>query len=424
METSSSDHHNNEEADLKPDFIPPSDHPSVPPSDPKPPSDHPSVLPTDPKPPSDHPSVLPTDSKPPSVPSFTSNDLMDASQGSSVSTSVLMDPSQGSSISTSVPGVMQQQGIIASKPIKKKTPIAIDVDDDAEEEDDHHTAAVSGSGSHSNHGKQQMMMMSAHTHTQQGSSSMNVKELEVQARRDLQQFLSSKHIDPRASDGYSVHIRMQPRKRTIDGYMRSGNSSTHAAAASSGYSVTYSAPDGSILTSKADILNSILEALKRRSQLSQTQGRTSAVAGDHHLLSPLSDTRYGVTTALAAQLTRTDAYELARKTYLLDDTASGAGAAFPRTMDGITVRQPGRVDLRMGFHSLVQIYPVGYLCEQTVSCSSITRGAFRELIECEVGDRDGYPEFRITVKASGDTFIASSEAAVWKKVWKQTHGWT
>lgn len=396
METSSSDHHNNEEADLKPDFIPPSDHPSVKPSDPKPPSDHPSVLPTEPK--------------PPPVPSFTSNDLMDASQGSSVS--------------TSVPGAMQQQGIIASKPIKKKTPIAIDVDDDAEEEDDHHTAAVSGSGSHSNHGKQQMMMTSAHT--QQGSSSMNVKELEVQARRDLQQFLSSKHIDPRASDGYSVHIRMQPRKRTIDGYMRSGNSSTNTAAATSaGYSVTYSAPDGSILTSKADILNSILEALKRRSQLSQTQGRSSAtVAGDHHLLSPLSDTRYGVTTALAAQLTRTDAYELARKTYLLDDTASGAGVAFPRTMDGITVRQPGRVDLRMGFHSLVQIYPVGYLCEQTVSCSSITRGAFRELIECEVGDRDGYPEFRITVKSSGDTFIASSEAAVWKKVWKQTDGWT
>lgn len=336
-----------------------------------------------------------------------------------------MDASQGSSISTSVPGAIQQQGIIASKPIKKKTPIAIDVDDDAEEEGDHHTAAVSGSGSHSNHGKQQqMMMMSAHT--QQGSSSMNVKELEVQARRDLQQFLSSKHIDPRASDGYSVHIRMQPRKRTIDGYMRSGNSSTNASAASSGYSVTYSAPDGSILTSKADILNSILEALKRRSQLSQAQGRSSAVAGEHHLLSPLSDTRYGVTTALAAQLTRTDAYELARKTYHFDDTASasGAGVVFPRTMDGITVRSPGRVDLRMGFHSLVQIYPVGYLCEQTVSCSSITRGAFRELIECEVGDRDGYPEFRITVKPGGDTFIASSEAAVWKKVWKQTDGWT
>jgi hypothetical protein len=326
-----------------------------------------------------------------------------------------MDASQGSSISTSVPGAIQQQGIIASKPIKKKTPIAIDVDDDAEEEGDHHTAAVSGSGSHSNHGKQQ-----------QGSSSMNVKELEVQARRDLQQFLSSKHIDPRASDGYSVHIRMQPRKRTIDGYMRSGNSSTNASAASSGYSVTYSAPDGSILTSKADILNSILEALKRRSQLSQAQGRSSAVAGEHHLLSPLSDTRYGVTTALAAQLTRTDAYELARKTYHFDDTASasGAGVVFPRTMDGITVRSPGRVDLRMGFHSLVQIYPVGYLCEQTVSCSSITRGAFRELIECEVGDRDGYPEFRITVKPGGDTFIASSEAAVWKKVWKQTDGWT
>ena len=131
------------------------------------------------------------------------------------------------------------------------------------------------------------------------------------------------------------------------------------------------------------------------------------------------DTRYGVTTALAAQLTRTDAYELAKRTYF-DGTASSV--EFPRAMDGITVLCPGRVDLRMGFHSLVQIYPVGYLCEQTVSCSSITRGTFSELVECEVGDRDGYPEFRITVKASGDTFIASSEAVVWKKVW-QTDGW-
>ena len=205
---------------------------------------------------------------------------------------------------------MQQQGIITSKPIKKKTPIAIDAEEDID--DDHAAAAVSGyTVSHSNHGKQQQMMMSAHTQQGSSSSSMNVKELEMQARRDLQQFLSAKHIDPKASDGYSVHIRMQPRKRTIDGYMRSGNSSTNATAAtaaSSGYSVTYSAPDGSILTSKADILNSILEALKRRTQLSQAQGRSSssaaaAAAGDH------LDTRYGVTTALAAQLTRTDAYE-------------------------------------------------------------------------------------------------------------------
>lgn len=399
METSSNDPHNHETAaDLKSQSIP-------------------MAL--------DNPSVPPSDRKPPSVQSFTNNDLMDASQGSS--------------ISFSVPVAMQQQGIIASKPIKKKTPIAIDAEEEDDDHHHHHTAAaMPGSASHSNHGKQQQMMMSAHT--QQGSSSssssLNVKDLEVQARRDLQQFLSTKHIDPRASDGYSVHIRMQPRKRTIDGYMRSSNSSNNAAAASSsssGYSVTYSAPDGSILTSKADILNSILEALKRRTQhlSQQAQGRSSssssssavASTGDHSHL--LSDTRYGVTTALAAQLTRTDAYELARKTYFFSDGAAagddGAGMVFPRAMDGITVLRPGRVDLRMGFHSLVQIYPVGYLCEQTVNCSSIARGSFSELVQCEVGDRDGYPEFCITVKAAvgGDTtFIASSEAAVWKKVWQ------
>jgi len=345
-------------------------------------SDHASA------PSSDHPSIPSSDHKPPSVPSITGNDIIAGGQVGAASISI---------------PVTTQHGLIANKPIKKKTPITIDEEDD---DDDDDVVAVSGSvQSHSNHGKQVMMSAphSNHLHTQ-GSSSMNVKDLEVQARRDLQQFLATKHIDPRASDGYSVHIRMQPRKRTLDTYMRSGNSSTNSL---QGYSVTYSAPDGSILTSKADILNSILEALKRRTQLSL--GRSTG-AGDHHMLSPLSDTR-GSSTALAAQLTRTDAYELAKKTYF-----EGPGVEFPRIMDGITVRCAGRVDLRMGFHSLVQIYPVGYLCEQMVSCTSITRGAFSELLECEVGDREGYPEFRITAKSSGDTFIASSEAAVWKKV--------
>ena len=39
-------------------------------------------------------------------------------------------------------------------------------------------------------------------------------------------------------------------------------------------------------------------------------------------------------------------------------------------------------------------------------------------IICEIEDLDGYPQFRITVCSTGDTYMASKESEVWKKVSK------
>lgn len=85
-------------------------------------------------------------------------------------------------------------------------------------------------------------------------------------------------------------------------------------------------------------------------------------------------------------------------------------------MGNITLLKLGRVDGRTGFHNPVQIFPVGYKCEQVVHGTSVYKGSSNQVITCEIEDLDGHPQFRLTVKSSGDTFMASREADVWKKV--------
>ena len=87
-------------------------------------------------------------------------------------------------------------------------------------------------------------------------------------------------------------------------------------------------------------------------------------------------------------------------------------------MGHITLLQLGRVDLRSGFHSPVQIFPIGYKCEQIVNGTTIYKGPMSQKIVCEIEDLDGYPQFRITVNSTGDTYMASKESEVWKKVCK------
>lgn len=247
---------------------------------------------------------------------------------------------------------------MGNKPIKKKTPLYAAEDISAEESaDDGENAPF---------------------------SPPSMKELESKAKRDLINFLESKHIDPKYADVYQVHIRLQKKRKSISG------SSDHSRKSDGpGYSVTYSSPDGSILTSRGDVLAAIQESKKRTS---------------------LSQTKHGVLASGAYAQKRSDAYAQAKQN--LHDVLT----QLPADIDGITVHSFGHLDPRSGFETSVQLYPVGYKCEQVVSCVNFFKGPSEHKVVCEIGELDGYPEFRITVKSNGDTFIASTEAAVWKKV--------
>eukprot|EP00981_Chlorochromonas_danica_P010092 scaffold3044_cov176-Ochromonas_danica.AAC.10 len=110
-------------------------------------------------------------------------------------------------------------------------------------------------------------------------------------------------------------------------------------------------------------------------------------------------------------VSREDAYERAHQ-HLLERTAEDS---FPLVVGDIIVHNLGQIDSRSGFHSAIQIYPVGYRCEQSVQGTTYYKGTTTQKIICEIGDLDGYPEFRIIVPSTGTTFLASSESAVWKK---------
>ncbi|KAJ1413562.1 hypothetical protein B484DRAFT_169777 [Ochromonadaceae sp. CCMP2298] len=213
----------------------------------------------------------------------------------------------------------------------------------------------------------------------------STRELEARARKDLVQFLSTRQVEGREAEAYQIHIRMQKRRNPTPSDRERGRRSEGA-----GYSVSYSSPEGAILTSKTDVLNSILEN-RKRSQLAHSR------AGDN---SPLG--RRGGEASTRAEA---HAQALAR----LDELT------LPMDIGGIKVLAWGVADSRTGFSSLVQLYPVGYKCEQRVQNASIHRGSSEVTVVCEVGDLDGFPEFCITVKSTGDTVLASSEAAVWRK---------
>lgn len=92
-------------------------------------------------------------------------------------------------------------------------------------------------------------------------------------------------------------------------------------------------------------------------------------------------------------------------------------SSLPKDYSGIRVIELGRIDSRASFHNAVQIYPVGYKCEQVVNSAFNNRGSRQTLITCEIIDVEGDPEFLITIKSTGQLYMATSESAVWKKVW-------
>lgn len=201
--------------------------------------------------------------------------------------------------------------------------------------------------------------------------STNPHDIEIKARKELNKFLVSKGVDPKSSEQYKIHVRIsKPRKdftRKSEGL---------------GYTVSYTCPDGSILMSKSDVLTSIND-MKRKSQNSMKNWLSNGNL-------------------------RKESHENAVTKF--------NHTSIPVTLDTITVLNFGAVDKRTDFHSSVQVYPLGYRCEQIVSGTSVYKGNVKQTIICEITEMDDLPEFRITVKATGDTYLASTEQSVWKKV--------
>eukprot|EP01041_Mallomonas_annulata_P004666 gene4666-9256_t len=89
---------------------------------------------------------------------------------------------------------------------------------------------------------------------------------------------------------------------------------------------------------------------------------------------------------------------------------------FPRFVDGIKVIKMGEISPNPMFHTLVQIYPVGYKAEiESVKTSSKNKSGDKLTLLCEILEKHEEPEFVISVKSLGKVFRGSTEAIVWNK---------
>ena len=192
----------------------------------------------------------------------------------------------------------------SSKPIKKRV-----VDDDGARDDDNfedYPSNRSSSGMHS------------------GNSDVSGEGTlhEMKAKKDLYDFLENKGIDvSREMNGYRVHVQYSKNRRLPAGT----------------FSVTYSGPDGDILTSKSDVLN----AVKRGSSHSKLY------------------------------IPRADIYAASQRKY--EEFVEEEG--LPVLIDDIRVLDFGRIDSdNSSFHSSVEIYPIGYRAEISIPAAPAVRG--------------------------------------------------
>lgn len=208
------------------------------------------------------------------------------------------------------------------------------------------------------------------------SSSVRVSLAETEAHRDLFDYLSNKGIDvsTREAQSYKVHIKHPHQDR------RSENSSNSAV-------ITYSSANGDMYSSKDAVLNAI-KTSKNKSQSSHSPKSSS----------PRAD----IATAAKKRF----------NAFMRD--------ALPGSVDGIKILSFGSIDSdNNSFHTLVEIYPVGYKVEMTLSIEERGRSAQSTRVLCEIGVRSTLPDFRITTISTGQTVSAASEASVWKKVIKK-----
>lgn len=210
-------------------------------------------------------------------------------------------------------------------------------------------------------------------HEQNEDSSTH--QFEIRARNELDTFLSNKNIDPKYALTYVIHIR--PTKKRL-----SSGGTTDS------FSVTYSGPDGSILTSKSDVYNSIMNSFNKKPVVENAN-----------------------TTAI-----RHAAHEESKESFHdMNDN-------LPVNFDGIKVIRFGKINTSPAFSSTVQIYPVGYKAEIVIPGVSLNQksssSSANQVLLVEITNVNDKPEFNIMDKTCSHSFIASSESSVWKKVRK------
>ena len=88
-----------------------------------------------------------------------------------------------------------------------------------------------------------------------------------------------------------------------------------------------------------------------------------------------------------------------------------------KEIDGIRLISLGNIDTRPQFHTLVQVYPVGYKAEVISNrLASKNKSHEKLILLCEINEKNELPEFVISIKSTGKVFRGTSEAAVWNKV--------
>lgn len=191
----------------------------------------------------------------------------------------------------------------------------------------------------------------------------NIDETELQVRKELIDFLTNKNIDISVINSYNIVVRRSSKKSS---------------------SYVFTSPDGSILETKGDVYTNIMK-LNGSQALSKSNIDTLNIA------------------------TRKSNYEelMLRTSNILRN--------LPIEIKGIRIFSLGKINVDNQFHNEVQIYPIGYKCEQNILISA--RGSGRQIaVICEIIEVEGDPEFLLTVKSTGQTYLASSESEVWKKV--------
>lgn len=200
-------------------------------------------------------------------------------------------------------------------------------------------------------------------------SSDPIRHLEEEARKELLTWLEHRGIDKAKAEKYKVHIAYNRQKRLS----KLGGQSVKPELCTT---TTYISPEGSMLKSKVDVINHAMQSRHK---------------ADYNIVE------------LRLQSHRDAKADLSTK-------------EFPLQLGNLTILNLGVIDTRLGFHSPVQILPVGYKCEQHAMGTSSHHGIKMQKIICEILETGGYPQFCITVVATGNTFLASSEANVWRKV--------
>ena len=205
------------------------------------------------------------------------------------------------------------------------------------------------------------------------SGKSEVEFYENQARKELHDFLTKKGVDVATeAKGYKVHIN----------FTQASRRRSELGGGKAPYTVSYTGPDGEFLQARGDILTAIKTATRRGSSASSARR-------------PIVHSRPRDEIFLEAH----DHFE-----------STVTNGDMPLDINGIRVLSFGHIYTRTSlFHSQLEIFPVGYQAEITARSSPSFESSMGlsddEELEmfCEVVNKDGLPEFRLSIKGNERT---------------------